>query len=626
MRLPRLLLLFALAGFPLPSFVLAETPEAAATPSGSVWDLTDLYPSVEAWEASREAVRAKLPQLTAFEGTLDGDAKDFQRFLDLKTEVDKESIRLLVYATLAADVDLRNSDAVERKDLSYSLLSDIEAATSFLAPELLKIGAEKIRSYFTENPELSDYRFPVEEILRGADHVLGAEAEAVLANASKATEGSRNVHALLSNADIPWPTITLKDGSEVVVDQSGYRKLRAEKDRDDRKAVFDAFWGTYKTYENTFGAIYAEKINSDVFYAKTRNYPSSLHRALDAANIPTKVYTTLLEEVNTTLPTLHRYFRLRARMLGVEQACYYDIYPDLVYSDREYPLEEGKRILLECIKPLGPDYMEKAETAIHSPWLHAYPSPGKRSGAYMFGDAYDVHPYILMNYQGDYDSVSTLAHEWGHGLHTMLAIEAQPYTTYDYATFTAEIASVVNEVLLLEYMLANTSSDQEKLFFLGSALEQMRGTFFRQAMFAEFELRAHEIVENGGAISGKRMTELYGEILKHYHGHDEGILLIDDLYTLEWAYIPHFYRDFYVFQYATSMAAANLLADRILSGDPSEVETYLNFLRAGGSDHPYDLVKRAGVDLASPDPYRSTVARMNSIMDQMEAILAKNEK
>ena len=604
----------------VPALIRAED-ETGADP-GVHWDLTELFPTPEAWTEKAARVRAALPHLATYEGTLGQGAERLQALMDESDSLYKAIGRLYVYATLAADVDVADATNAERRSMAEQLETDYQSAMSFLGPELLELGSDRVQTYLHRNAGLADYRFTIEEILRAAPHTLGKEAEAVLAASAAATDGRDNVHSVLSNSDIPWPKVTLQDGTEITVDQAGFRKYRQAPDREDRKAVFEAFFTTYRQFESTYGQNYAGKVKSDIFYANARKYDTSLERALDAANIPTAVYHTLLAEVNASLPTLHRYFTLRGRMLGIDQPHYYDIYPDMVTLDKDFGLAQGKQIVVAATAPLGEEYVTKVTHALNSPWTDYYPKPGKRSGAYMFGWAYDVHPYVLMNYQDDYDSVSTLAHEWGHGMHSILASEAQPFATAGYATFTAEIASVVNEVLLLEHMLANAESDDEKLYYLGSALEGMRGTFFRQAMFAEFELRTHELVESGGAISGGKMTDMYLELVRRYHGHDEGVLTVDDYIGLEWAYIPHFYRNFYVFQYATSMAAANLFADMVLTGDPQKVDTYLDLLRAGGSDHPYEIVKRAGVDLATPTPYRSTVARMNAIMDQMEAILA----
>jgi oligoendopeptidase F len=305
---------------------------------------------------------------------------------------------------------------------------------------------------------------------------------------------------------------------------------------------------------------------------------------------------------------------------------YYDIYPPLVASSLKYPLEQAKKMVLESVKPLGERYVAAMARGFENRWMDTYPRPHKQSGAHMAGSAYDVHPYVLMNYNDNYESVSTLAHEWGHAMHSYFSNAAQPFMNSDYATFVAEIASTFNEALLLEHALKNAQSDDERLLYLGSALENLRGTFFRQAMFAEFERDIHARVDQGESLSGKRLSEMYGEILRRYHGEREGVVKIDELYTVEWAYIPHFYYTFYVFQYATSIAASSLLADAVLKGEPGARERYLKLISAGGSDYPYDLVKAAGVDLATPAPYQAVIARMNRVMDEIEAIEARRNR
>jgi oligoendopeptidase F len=382
----------------------------------------------------------------------------------------------------------------------------------------------------------------------------------------------------------------------------------------------DAFFGALKAFERTTGVTYYGQLKDDAVHARVRHYSDSLHAALDRTNLPPAVYDQLVAQANATLPTLHRYFRLRARMLGVPQMRYYDIYPPLVAGSRRFGLAEAKADVLAAVAPLGERYVAGLRKGFDGGWMDAYPRPRKRSGAYMNGTAYDLHPFLLLNYNGDYESVSTLAHEWGHAMHTVLANAAQPFQTARYATFTAEIASTVNEALLLEHMLQKAQDDDERLLYLGSALEQLRGTFFRQAMFAEFEREVHARADRGEALSGASFTRIYGELLRRHHG---DAVAIDDLYAVEWSYIPHFYRGFYVFQYATSIAAASLFAERILAGDAGARERYLAMLEAGGSDYPYELVKRAGVDLAQPAPYQALTRRMDAVMDRIEAILAK---
>lgn len=490
-------------------------------------------------------------------------------------------------------------------------------------PELLAVGSERIEGFISEEPGLTKHAFGIRETLRQAPHTLGTEAEGVLASTGNILAGPSTLYDILASAEMPRETITLSDGTEARLDQAGYTKFRAVQNRTDRKAVFDAFWGSWKPYEATLGASLSTHVKGHVFSAKARKYDSALAYALSGSNIPEAVYKTLVAEVNAGLPALHRYFDLRRRILGLEDIHYYDIYPDLVEDPREYSVDDAKRMTLAASVPLGQDYRDKLNEGFSARWMHVLPSEGKATGAYMFGAAYDVHPYLLLNFNNSYDSVSTFAHEWGHAVHTLLSKEAQPWETASYPTFTAEIASVSNEILLQDDSLKNAANDDERLFYLGYALEQMRGTFYRQTMFAEFELAIHEAIENGEALSGERMTEIYLDLLNRYHGAEEGLMAIDPAYAMEWAYIPHFYRNFYVFQYSTSMAGGALLADRILNGEEGASEAYLDILRAGGSDHAYEILRRAGIDMATPAPYRSLVDRMNGIMDEIEVILAR---
>ena len=391
--------------------------------------------------------------------------------------------------------------------------------------------------------------------------------------------------------------------------------------------MFDAFWSTFKAYERTFGVSLDAQVRRDLFFARSRRYRDALAAALDNNNVPESVYRMLIAEANRALPTLHRIFKLRGRLLGIEEQKYYDIYPSVVPSlDAEFPIERGRQLVKEAVRPLGEEYAEVVERGFFSRWMDVYPRTGKRSGAYSNGAAYDVHPYVLMNYNDDYESVSTLAHEWGHALHSYLANEAQPFPTANYSIFIAEVASTFNEALLMEKMLGEAKSDDERLMLLGSYLETVRGTFFRQAMFAEFELAIHEVVERGEALTGARLSQMYGDLLRRYHGHDAGVVEIDDRYTVEWAYIPHFYYNYYVYQYATSLAASALFAEDVLAGKAGARDRYLGLLESGGSAYPYQLLRDAGVDLASPEPYRALEKRANWAVDEIEKILAKKAK
>ncbi|HEY5799957.1 MAG TPA: oligoendopeptidase F [Burkholderiaceae bacterium] len=604
---------------PLASAVSAET-------ENDRWNLADLYPSVEAWNADYAKVDAQLKEFGACKGKLASSVARFKSCLDLQYDIIKRYYRVSGYSSKVYDENTGGTAGLELNQRAGLLGSRVGQAMSFVSPEVLKMGAAKVEQFIKQDKSLAVYRQPLKEILRAAPHTLTTDGEAIVADMAQATGAASNVYSIFSNADMPWPQVTLSDGSKVTLDQSAYTKYRAVNNREDRKLVFDAFWGKWKSFERTFGVIFYEKMKRDTVYSKLRKYPSTLEQALDSNNVPVAVYDQLVAQVNASLPTLHRYFKLRAKMLGVSEMRYYDIYPPLVTSDLKYPVEQAKSLTLEAVKPLGPDYAAAMSTGFKNRWMDTYPRKSKRSGAYMSGSAYDVHPYVLMNYNDDYESVSTLAHEWGHALHSYMSNKKQPFATANYPIFTAEIASTTNEVLLLDHMLKIAKTDDERLLYLGSALENMRGTFYRQTMFAEFERAIHAKVDKGESLTGAGVTKIYGDILKRYHGDAEGVVKIDDLYTVEWAFIPHFYNRFYVFQYATSVSAGTMFAEEILNGDPKARERYLDVLRAGGSDYAYDLVKNAGVDLATPAPYQAVVKRMNMIMDEIEAIYARRAK
>ena len=603
--------------------ILALATTARAEPVADTWDLSRIYPDIAAWEADARRVEELGEKVAACAGHLGDSACRLRQCLDDYYEARRLLDRVSSYASMKYDENTKVPESQELDQRAGLLSTALAERTSFLAPEVLAIGKARIDGFLRQEPGLRRYRHNLDDILRLAPHTLGQEAEGVIASAGLVTSAPSDLYGILANADLPWPTIELSDGTRVRLDQSGYTRLRGDGDRALRKRVFETFWGKWREYERTFGLALYSQIKRDIFYARVRRYPSALAAALGRNKVPEQVYRTLLEQTNANLDTLHRYFRLRARMLGLDRIRYYDIYPPLVQGQPRVSIEDAKAHVLEAVKPLGPGYVEVMRKGFGDRWMDVYPRPGKRSGAYMNGGIYDLHPFVLMNFNDDYESLSTLAHEWGHALHSYLANRAQPYNLADYPIFLAEIASTFNEELLLEHMLDQARDDQERLFYLGSALEQLRGTFFRQAMFAEFELGIHEAVEAGQSLSGKRLDELYLDILRRYHGHDQGVAEIDDLYAVEWAYIPHFYYNFYVYQYATSIAASSLLARRVLDGEPGARERYLGVLEAGGSDYPYEILRKAGVDLASPEPYQALVARMNRIMDAIEEILAR---
>ena len=620
----RILCAFA-AALMLPTLTFAQDDVATEVNPQYTWDLTELYASIEDWESARQKVMADFEKIEARRGTLGDSADSLYRTLSLVSDTLKEAGRVYVYASLNGDEDLRDTAPQERRQLAQIMFARFNESTAWIQPETLTVGEEVIRAYMNEDERLDRFAFQLDDSLRNAPYTLGSEAEETLAYFSQPFGSPSTIYNLIAESDIPWPTVTTSDGEEHRLDSQGYSQLRAVQDRDDRKMVFDAYWGKWKEYRNTLGAILNSHITTQVSLAKARNYDSVLDRELFQDNLPPKIYRTLVAEVNSALPTLHRYFRLRARMLGVEQMEYYDIYPPLVALDKEFDIETTKKITLEAMGVLGDEWVAMQRKGMDQRWAHVYPSQGKRSGAYMSGFAYDVHPFLLLNHNNDYESLSTYAHEWGHAMHTLYAKQEQPFDTASYSTFIAEIPSTSLELILQDYMSKNASSIDEKLYYLGSGLEGMRGTFFRQTMFAEFELALYEAAERGEALSGEGITKMYGDILKRYHGHDDGVVNIDDLYANEWMFIPHFYFNMYVFQYATSQTAGTALYARIVEEGEAGVENYKNLLKAGGSDYPYRLLSNAGVDLATPEPYRAVVSKMNAIMDEMEKLLDERD-
>lgn len=605
-----------------PFLLLSEEPNTPESKVSTVWDLTDLFPSVEAWETALNEVSDGIPKLESYEGKLGESAATLEEALKTQSSLYRKLSHVRVYASLNADENLSDSEPQARKQRVSSVSSNLWKSSAWMSPEIISLGSEKIEAFIAEAPGLAPFDQGLRNTLRRAPHTLTPEAEQVMAAAGKLQRQPSQIYSIFANADLPWPTINLSDDEEVYLNQSGYAKYRGVDHREDRKAVFDAFWGKLGEYKNTMGQVLLSEIEANVFQSQIRNYDNILDWALAGDNLPEEVYRSLVKVTNESLPTLHRYFKLRGRMLGVEDVRYYDVYPDLVESDEVFGIDRSIETTVVGVAGLGDEYGKLLEAYTQVDHTHVYPQKGKRSGAYMSGSAYDTTPYMLLNHNDDYNSMSTYAHEVGHALHTILTKANQPFEKSSYSTFIAETAAIVNELMIQDYVLENAKNDQERLFYLGTALEQLRGTFFRQTMFAEFELAIHEEVEKGEPLTGDRLTQIYGDLLKRYHGHDEGVLTIDEAYCVEWAYIPHFYYDFYVFQYATSISAAAYYTEEIKERGAPALEQYLNVLKAGGADYPHNiLLNESGLDMTKEEPYRALIRRMESIMDQIEGIL-----
>ena len=630
-RLVAVLMFVCCAGAVQAQTVVSTSAAAASAPTTEQpagWDLGDLYATPQAWTDSYTRMRAATDKLPALQGTLGKSAASLFKALDTMSAVNREVVRLFVYASLKSDADLRDSGDLERKQQGQALFTQQSEQTAWLAPELLKVGAAKVHAFRQADKELDRrFGFFLDNTLRAAPHTLGVEAEQVLAAAGNILTQPDALHSQLADAELPTPTITLADGTSVPLTEAAYEKHRQSTNRADRKLVFDTYWNNWKKFEGTAGQMLATEVMGDHFVAQSRKYGNALQAAQFTDNMPEAVYRTLVAEANAALPTLHRYLRLRKRLLGItDDMHYYDNYPPMfsMATPPHFDVADSERITLAALQPLGEDYLGLLRKGFAGRWMNVYPHPGKKSGAYMNGSAYDVHPYLLLNHDGDYSSLSTFAHEWGHGVHTLLANRAQPFEKANYSTFIAESASIGNEMLLNDYMVQRAASREEKLFYLGSGLESIRTTYFRQVMFAEFELAIHEELEQGKPLSGARMSEMYCGLLRKYYGEAEGVMKIDAPYCLEWAFIPHFYYDFYVYQYATSMAGAASFTDAIVHAGAGARTRFIDLLSAGGSDYPYELYKRAGIDMATAAPYRALAARMNRLLDEFEALEAQH--
>jgi oligoendopeptidase F len=616
----------ALAVAALSITAVAQERDRAKIPDTFKWDLGDIYRNEAAWRAAKDKLTAEIQTLGSFKGTLTASPAALADALDRIYAASQELGRLYSYASLRADEDTRISANQGLRQEMVQVAASFSAATSYVDPEILKAGKPTIDKYLATERRLAPYRMRLEDAVRRAAHTLSDSEEKLLADALPMAGTAGNVFGILANADFPYPTVTLSDGKQVRLDAAGYSSARALPNRADREKVMSTYFNALGSFRGTFGATMNAEAQKVLFYAKARRYATALESELDGPNIPVSVYSRLVEGVNRNLPSFHRYLNLRKRMMGVSELHYYDLYAPLVPSVKlEYTPEDAQKIVLAAVAPLGTEYVATIRRAFDDRWIDLLPNDGKRSGAYS-NDVFGVHPYMLLNYNGQYSDVSTLAHELGHTMQSYLSDKAQPFPTADYPIFVAEVASTFNESLLNDYLLKQIKDDDARLSILGGYLENIKGTVFRQTQFAEFELRLHQMAQNGQPITGDALAKLYLDITRRYYGHDKGVAVVDDYIAHEWSSVPHFYRDFYVFQYATSFTASEALAAKVKSGDAAATRRYLSFLSAGGSKYPIDLLKDAGVDMTSDEPLTLTVQSMNRVMDEMEKILASKGK
>jgi len=589
------------------------------------WNLADVYPNDAAWRAAKDAIARELPTLRSYQGRLGSSAQVLADALETMSRLDKEIARLSVYSGMLADQDTRVAGPQGMQQEMQQLTADFTAQIAYVEPELLRVDPAVLERFLASEPRLKTYTFYLHDIERRAPHTLSDAEEKILADASPLAASGQNIYSILTNADFPYPTVTLSDGRTARVDPSGYAELRTLPNREDRERAMSAFLNTLATFNRTFGTMMNANVQKVAFYAKTRKYASHLEAALDGPNIPVSVYARLIDGINRSLPSFHRYLRLRKRMMGLtDDLRYHDLYAPLVSSVQlKFTPEEAEQKILDSLHPLGSEYTDVVRRSFNERWIDFFPSPGKRSGAYSEGGAYDVHPYMLLNYQGQYNDVSTLAHELGHTMHSYYSNTSQPYALANYPTFVAEVASTFNEALLIERVLQETTDVATRLSLLGSYLENIKATVFRQTQFAEFELSVHQVAERGEPITGETLSNIYLDLARKYYGHADGICVVDDYVRNEWSYIPHFYLGFYVFQYATSFTAAEALSERVLAGDVDARTRYLAFLGSGTSKYPIELLKDAGVDMTTNGPLDLTIRKMNGVMDEIEGLLGR---
>ena len=587
------------------------------------WDVSDLFADDAAWSAKKDQMVGRIGGIADFKGRLGRSAKDLLEYFDYTSEINRELTSVYNYASLLQDQDLRVADNVSKVKAMENVYNYMSEVSSFVDPELAAIDDAKYEEFMAEEPRLRQlYGMAIGNIIRAKRHALTPDESALMAKVGIMGNTPANTYDLFCSAEMTWPTITLSDGREVELNQPTFFELRESGNRLDRQTAYRAFWNNFRRYEGTFGELMNGNIKRNIFYAKAYRYSSAVEAALEPGNIPVDVYTSLVDNVNKNLGTFHRYLRLKQRLMGLEQLAYCDLYAPAVEGvQRRYTYEEAAEMVMKAVEPLGQEYCDVIRHAFTDRWVDVYPTKGKAGGAYSNGSSYDCHPFVKMNFNGSYETVGTLIHELGHAMHSRYSNTYQPYQTSDYSMFVAEVASTFNEALLDELMLKTITDKKEKIALLMSMLDGFKGTLFRQTQFAEFELRMHQMAESGEPITGKALSELYGEIIRKYYGDEQGVCKIDETEDIEWAFVPHFYYGFYVYQYATSFVASQALAEMVINGGETERDRYLKFLSAGCSKYPIDILKDAGVDMTSGEPFDHLIKRMNQLMDELEELI-----
>lgn len=578
------------------------------------WKVNKIFSSDEEWEKAFEELKKEAPNLKSFEGKL-GNIEDLIKYLDIYEKTSRKAEIVYVYAHLRCDEDTKNSKYQAMMNKVDSYMAEFGTYTAYFVPEILAMPENFIKEAILKTPELKMYEFLFNDILKEKPHVLSKSEEELLAGVSDCLDAPSSIHSIFTNADMKFGKVKDEDGKEIELTEGNYSTFIRSKDRNVREEAFKALFKEYKGFENTLATILSSSIKNFNFGAKIRKYEGALDASLKPNNIPLEVYRNAIKTINENLSSLHRYVRLKKRLLGLEEMHMYDLYvPVIEVPKNKVEFDDAVKMIVEGLNPLGEEYLNIFQNGVKDGWIDIYQNKGKRGGAYSWG-GYDTMPYVLLNYNYELNDVSTLAHEMGHSIHSYYSRKEQPYIYAGYTLFCAEVASTTNEALLIHHLINKESDKQKRLYLINQELEQIRTTVFRQLMFAEFELYTHESLEQGNPLTAQDYNKAWRELNQKYFGED---MIVDSEIDVEWSRIPHFYSDFYVYQYATGYAAASAFAKSILDKKENAVEKYVGFLKSGGSNYPIEILKEAGVDMTTSKPLEATVERFNELLDMIE--------
>lgn len=595
-----------------------ELPKRSEVKEEYTWDVSAMYASKAAWEADLKEVVTIVSDLAKLEGSVMASAEKLLTALELGARAEQKIDLAFNYAERLFDQDQKNTEHQAMSQKMYGVMTDYQSRTAFVVPEILAADKATLAQYFAEKKELELYRGLVDEILRTKEHVLSAEMEKLVAMTGEMAQTPEQVYSIINNADLIYPEIEDENGEKVRLSHGNFVPFEESGDRRVRKDAFEAFYSIYKQFAGTIAGLYNGQVKQQIFYAKARNYASTLEAAVDANNVPAKVYRNLVETVNANMDKMHRYVKLRKKCLGVDELHMYDIYtPMIADAAKKVSYDEAKETVLKALAPLGEDYVATVKEGFENRWIDVYENEGKRSGAYSAG-AFGTHPYVLLNYNDTLDNMFTLAHEMGHAMHSWYSNANQPYIYSQYKIFVAEVASTCNEILLMEYLLANTTDKKERAYLLNHYLDSFKGTVYRQTMFAEFEMKSNQMAEAGESLNAENLCKLYYGLNQKYFGED---MVSDPQIAYEWARIPHFYYNFYVYQYATSFSAAVAIAHGILEEGAPAVERYKKFLSGGCSMSPVDLLKQVGINMEEPKPIQDALDVFGKVLDEIETLI-----